>query len=190
MKIKSLIFFIPSILLCGNMAIVDISNQQIIVQDEYGNILLEEAVSTGNKFHPTPKGAFRVIDKQKHHKSNLYPIRDDGSRGGAVMDYMLKFTHGGNAIHKGRVVYEGEKSIPVSHGCIRLAPIDAKRVFSLLQIGDRIKVVGKYNYKDNFNSRLKKEKRGDILYLSDYSDDGYYKKEFKGTLLNITYNNE
>jgi len=170
---------------CSNTAIINLSQQRLVIKNNGGQIIHSGAVSTGNRLHPTPRGVFRIFQKRRYHKSNLYPIKEDGVRGGATMNYMLKFTKGGVALHQGDVVFEGDRSIPVSHGCVRMTPFDAKRVYSLLELGDRVIVRGSIVYTDSFNSRLGSD---DMLYLTDMSEDeGYYIDVEDNTPLNITY---
>jgi len=171
-----------NIALIANSAIIYLNTQTIEVVGDDGTTLMKGAISSGNKNHQTPRGMFRIIQKERNHKSNLYPIKKDGTRGGAEMDYMLKFTHQGNAIHQGYVVFEGDRSIPVSHGCIRLSTYDAREVFNLLEVGDRVKVIGYYDYdSDNFNTKLNKD---DIVVI----DDGIYDDDIGDTNgLNITF---
>lgn len=70
----------------------------------------------------TPSGSFRVIRKQDIYCiSTVFPVRSDGSSGGAIMPYCMHFLRG-YALH-GSDVVPGYRD---SHGCIRMFIEDAK----------------------------------------------------------------
>src|SRR5712691_12668105 len=104
--------------------IISIADQKISVYS--GDVLLaRSAVSTGVPGHPTPMGVFTVIQKQRWHRSNLYSA--------APMPYMQRITWSGVALHAG--VLPG---YPASHGCIRMPPEFAVKLFSLTRMGARV----------------------------------------------------
>jgi len=167
------IFYITTLSLYPqNKIIIDLSKQRLTVIDR-GQIKLVSPISSGNKFHPTPTGKFKIFQKDRFHKSSLYPIRPDGKRGGANMDYMLKFTSA-IAIHEGNVVYENGKSVPASHGCIRVPKNKAKRLFAMINKGTPVKVIGKANFKNNYNKMINKN---DTIFIPgetiDFGPEGY-----------------
>jgi hypothetical protein len=73
---------------------------------------------------PTPLGVFPITQKKKHHISNLY---------GAPMPYMQRLTDDGVSIHASDVL-EGF----VTHGCIGVPKVFAKRLFEETKLGDRV----------------------------------------------------
>ncbi len=81
-------------------------------------------VSTGTKSHPTPMGLFTVIQKNRHHVSNLY---------NAAMPYMQRITWSGSAMHQGPL-----PGYPASHGCIRLTTEFAAMLWKATKIGVRV----------------------------------------------------
>src|SRR5207302_7152403 len=83
------------------------------------------AISTGMLGHPTPKGVFTIIGRERYHRSNIYSA--------APMPFMQRITWSGIAMHLG--VVPGH---PASHGCIRLPPAFAKRLWSITKIGARV----------------------------------------------------
>ncbi len=85
----------------------------------------ETPVSTGMRGHPTPMGVFSVIAKEKLHHSNIYS--------GAPMPYMQRITWSGIAIHAG--VLPGH---PASHGCIRMPPAFALKMYGWTTMGARV----------------------------------------------------
>jgi hypothetical protein len=86
------------------------------------------SVSSGLAGYDTPIGTFTILQKDKDHKSNIY---DD-----APMPYMLRLTWDGVALHAGKVTGE-----PASHGCVRLPPAFARRLFEIADLGATVSVV-------------------------------------------------
>ena len=89
-----------------------------------GELVASTKVSTGTKSHPTPMGVFSVIQKNRHHVSNLY---------GAPMPYMQRLTWSGTAMHTGPL-----PGYPASHGCIRLTNEFAQLLWKATRIGARV----------------------------------------------------
>jgi len=107
-----------------------------------GQLVGETPISSGNAQHPTPRGSFSVIQKDRDHRSNLYGAfcdasgiivvenvdvtRDHAPAGthfmGAKMPYYMRFS-GGSGLHSGYL-----PGFPDSHGCVRL-PDDMARIF-------------------------------------------------------------
>ena len=75
-------------------------------------------ISSGKPGHETPQGIFTVMEKRRHHKSNLYS--------NAPMPYMQRLTWSGIALHEGPL-----PGRPASHGCVRLPRDFAADLFSL-----------------------------------------------------------
>lgn len=70
----------------------------------------------------TPSGSFRVIRKQDIDCiSTVFPVRTDGTSGGAIMPYCMHFLRG-YALHGSEVV-PGYRD---SHGCVRMFIEDAR----------------------------------------------------------------
>jgi hypothetical protein len=104
--------------------IVSIGDQRISVYDD-GALVARSSVSTGVSDHPTPRGVFSVLGKERWHRSNLYSD--------APMPYMQRITWSGIALHAG--VLPG---YPASHGCIRLKNDFAIRLWHLTKRGTRV----------------------------------------------------
>lgn len=79
-------------------------------------------VSSGTKGHATPTGVFTILQKDIDHVSNLYSD--------APMPFMQRLTWGGVALHAGNL-----PGYPASHGCIRLPPAFAKRLYAITKLG-------------------------------------------------------
>jgi lipoprotein-anchoring transpeptidase ErfK/SrfK len=105
---------------------ISIDKQQVKIYDANG-LFAEAPVSTGMKGHPTPMGAFSIIQKHKFHHSNIYS--------GAPMPYMQRITWSGVAMHAG--VLPG---YPASHGCIRMPMAFAVKMWNWTKMGARVVV--------------------------------------------------
>jgi lipoprotein-anchoring transpeptidase ErfK/SrfK len=105
---------------------ISINKQQVKIYDDNG-LFTEAPVSTGMAGHATPLGVFSVIQKQKFHRSNIYS--------GAPMPFMQRITWSGVALHAG--VLPG---YPASHGCIRMPPGFAVKMYGWTRMGARVLV--------------------------------------------------
>ena len=110
---------------------IDVARQQMIVSNERGERYVWP-VSTGRKGYRTPRGQFRPQSLRKMHYSRKYAM--------APMPHSI-FFHGGFAIHGTSSVRQLGR--PASHGCIRLAPRAAARLFAMVKKdGARITITG------------------------------------------------
>ncbi|WP_315765580.1 MULTISPECIES: L,D-transpeptidase family protein [unclassified Bradyrhizobium] len=119
---------------------ISINKQQVKIYDSNG-LFAEAPVSTGMKGHPTPTGVFSIIQKQKYHRSNIYS--------GAPMPFMQRITWSGVALHAG--VLPG---YPASHGCIRMPPAFAVKMYGWTRIGARVLVTSGEVEPSNFTHPL------------------------------------
>jgi lipoprotein-anchoring transpeptidase ErfK/SrfK len=103
--------------------VVSIDKQRVTLFAD-GKPVTSSAVSTGTPGHPTPMGVFSVIQKRRHHVSNLY---------GAEMPFMQRLTWSGTAMHQGPL-----PGRPASHGCIRLSGEFAQLLWKATRIGARV----------------------------------------------------
>jgi len=108
------------------IAVVSLSSQRMQVYDQSGRIA-DTRVSTGQAGHRTPAGIFSIIQRNRHHRSNIYS--------NAPMPWMQRLTWSGIALHAGVV-----PNYPASHGCIRLPYDFAPRMWSLARMGTRVVV--------------------------------------------------
>ncbi len=104
--------------------VVSIADERLTLYDN-GVAVARTPVSTGVAGHLTPRGIFSVIQKDRHHKSNIYSD--------APMPYMQRITWSGVALHEGHVTGH-----PASHGCIRMPAAFAQRLWPYTQIGVRV----------------------------------------------------
>jgi hypothetical protein len=82
-------------------------------------------VGSGGPGQETPTGTFKVLSKDKNHKS--------AEQGGTPMPYSVFFAPGGVAFHGGDLR-------KASAGCVHMQDIDAIAFFDTLQIGDQVQV--------------------------------------------------
>jgi len=101
---------------------VDIQNQTMTVTADEPDVTYEWPVSTGMPGYRTPGGTFEPLWLSKMHVSSIYE--------NAPMPHAV-FFYGGYAIHGTLEVKRLGRS--VSHGCVRLAPRNAKLLFNLIQ---------------------------------------------------------
>jgi len=93
-----------------------------------GDVLVGVAsVSTGRRGKETPLGDFRILQKAKWHRSNLYS--------NAPMPFMQRLTWDGIALHAG-----WNPGYPDSHGCIRLPAVFARALFEMTSLGSSVSV--------------------------------------------------
>ncbi len=104
--------------------VVSLNDEHIRVYDDHG-LVTSSIVSTGVEGHPTPKGIFTILGRERFHASNLYS--------GAPMPYMQRVTWSGVAMHVGVVTGH-----PASHGCIRLPASFAQKIWGMTKIGERV----------------------------------------------------
>ena len=79
-------------------------------------------VSTGARGYDTPNGSYTAFRMEKDYSSKEW---DD-----APMPNSIFFTQRGHAIHGS---YDRRLGRPVSHGCVRLNPGNAAKLFSLVE---------------------------------------------------------
>ena len=101
---------------------IDKAAQKMIV-DVDGTTRWTWPVSTGRRGDDTPAGSFRPFRLEEDHYSKEW---DD-----APMPYSIFFTSEGHAIHGS---YETRNlGRPASHGCVRISPKNAEKLFTLVQ---------------------------------------------------------
>jgi hypothetical protein len=79
-------------------------------------------ISTGRDTHPTPTGIFNILEKRVFYRSIKYE--------NAPMPHMQRIDQYGIALHGGAL-----PGYPASHGCIRLPPSFAAKLFGVTPVG-------------------------------------------------------
>jgi lipoprotein-anchoring transpeptidase ErfK/SrfK len=109
---------------------IDLSSQRMQVTSSSGSY--NWAVSTARSGYSTPRGSYAPTSLQRMHYSRKY----DNS----PMPHSI-FFRGGYAIHGSYATRSLGR--PASHGCVRLAPGNAARLYSMVQAeGARISISG------------------------------------------------
>lgn len=109
---------------------IDLSTQRMQVSSSSGSY--NWPVSTARSGYYTPRGSYAPISLQRMHYSRKYDM--------TPMPYSI-FFRGGYAIHGSYATRSLGR--PASHGCVRLAPGNAARLFSMVQAeGARISISG------------------------------------------------
>ena len=110
---------------------VDLTHQRMHVTSASGESYVWP-VSTARSGFSTPHGYYHPTSLQRMHYSRKYHM--------SPMPYSI-FFRGGYAIHG--TYSTAELGRPASHGCVRLAPGNAARLFSMVQAeGARIQISG------------------------------------------------
>ena len=87
------------------------------------------SVSTARQGHVTPQGEWSILEKRPFYRSKKYD--------NAPMPWMERFDEYGTAFHGG--VNPG---YPASHGCIRMPPKFAEKVYGLTKVGSKVVIEG------------------------------------------------
>lgn len=88
-----------------------------------GQVAMDFPVSTG-KQDSTPEGTYHILEKDRHHRSNLYHV---------AMPYFMRLTYDGIGLHIGDVY-----PVPVSHGCIRMTREACVPLYNRLPVGTEV----------------------------------------------------
>jgi lipoprotein-anchoring transpeptidase ErfK/SrfK len=135
---------------------ISIAEQRGLLLHEGEHVAVDFPVSTGRRAFPTKPGDYQVIDKRRHHKSNLYgnyvaaetgkllkydadstkdPLPEGAVFHGSPMPYFMRLTNQGLGLHVGKV-----PGYPASHGCIRVPSSIMPKVFALTPMRTPVKV--------------------------------------------------
>jgi hypothetical protein len=103
------------------LIIVSIPDQLVHVYRN-GIRIAASTCSTGKPGHRTPSGVFKILQKDKHHRSSTY--------NNAPMPNMNRLTWSGIALHAGNL-----PGYPASHGCVRLPMGFSEKLFGVTRLG-------------------------------------------------------
>ena len=105
-----------------------------------GKLTYSWPISTGKKVTPTPNGTYLTVEK-----GNPVRMIGGGKKGSPgyyneLVNYAVRFTYSGDYYHSApwSVVNQGESN--VSHGCVNLAPEDAKIFYDLAIPGNPVTI--------------------------------------------------
>ena len=120
------------------------SDGRFYAVDRDGTVWWSGPVTSGAAKFRSPSGIFPVIQKKRYHMSTVYP---DAS-GVNNMNYMMKFTRYGHALHEGSVDW-------MSHGCIHIDPKDVPVIYKWVNFNTKV-VITRHSYMPFAKEDLKK----------------------------------
>ncbi len=106
---------------------IRLSEQRARLFDADGREIFTTKVSTGRPGFSTPTGEFVITNKNRDWTSTLYH---------ASMPYFQRLSCSDFGLHQGNV-----PGYPASHGCIRVPPGNAAKLFTMTQAGDRVRIL-------------------------------------------------
>ena len=110
------------------------SDGRFYAVDKDGTVWWSGPVTSGAAAFRSPSGVFPIILKKRHYMSKDYPDESGVNN----MDYMMKFTRFGHALHKGSVNW-------MSHGCIHIDPKDVPVLYRWSRYGMPV-VITRHSY--------------------------------------------
>jgi lipoprotein-anchoring transpeptidase ErfK/SrfK len=133
---------------------IDLQDQLAYLIED-GQVVLTTPISSGRAGHFTERGAFRIIEKERNHFSNMYgkivdargntvvsdadadmPVARGGKFIPAPMRYFMRF-NGAIGMHAGYL-----PGYAASHGCVRLPEANAIALFETVPVGTPVTVFG------------------------------------------------
>jgi L,D-transpeptidase catalytic domain len=114
------------------LVIVSIPDQLVHVYRN-GIRIAASSCSTGKPGHRTPTGVFKILQKDKHHRSSTYS--------NAPMPNMNRLTWSGIALHAGNL-----PGYPASHGCIRLPMRFSELLFGVTKLGMTVVIADEHSH--------------------------------------------
>jgi hypothetical protein len=113
------------------LIIVSIPDQKVHVYRN-GVRIAASTCSTGKAGHRTPTGVFKILQKDKHHRSSTY--------NNAPMPNMNRLTWSGIALHAGNL-----PGYPASHGCVRLPMQFSELLFGVTKLGMTVVIADEHS---------------------------------------------
>ena len=118
---------------------VDNATKKLTVEQS-GKVLKTMAVSLGKPSTPSSSGTMVVMDKKVQ---TVFDTTDDGPNGYRVdIQYAQRLTWSGQYIHSAPWSVGSQGHRTVSHGCVNVAPSNARWLYSKTLIGDPVVVKG------------------------------------------------
>ena len=110
------------------------SDGRFYAVDSDGTVWWSGAITSGAPEFRSPSGIFPIIEKKRHHMSTAFPDESGVNN----MDFMMKFTRFGHALHLGSTDW-------LSHGCIHVSSKDVPVLYRWTSYGTKI-VVTRHSY--------------------------------------------
>lgn len=118
--------------------VIDISEQKLYAYDD-DTLFMEEPISTGLEFTPTPRGTFKVYKMTpSRYMQGPIPEVSDQYYDLPGVPWNLYFTVDGAVIHG--AYWHDHFGEPWSHGCVNLPPQKAKELYTWAEIGTAVVV--------------------------------------------------
>ncbi len=106
----------------GPILIIVSLPEQLVHVYRNGVRIAASSCSTGKLGHRTPSGVFKILQKDKNHRSSTYD--------NAPMPNMNRLTWSGIALHAGQL-----PGYPASHGCVRLPKEFSALLYGITKVG-------------------------------------------------------
>jgi lipoprotein-anchoring transpeptidase ErfK/SrfK len=110
------------------------SDGRFYAVDRDGTIWWSGPVTSGAPEFRSPSGVFPIIEKRRYHMSRDFPDESGVNN----MDFMMKFTRFGHALHKGSTDW-------MSHGCIHIGDRDVPVLYRWSRYGMPV-VITRHTY--------------------------------------------
>lgn len=120
------------------------SDGRFYAVDEDGTIWWSGGVTSGATEFRSPSGIFPMLQKKRYHMSSENPDPDGINN----MDFMMRFTNNGHALHKGSIDW-------MSHGCIHIAPTDVPVIYKWANSKTKI-IITRHTYMPYAKDDLRK----------------------------------
>ena len=118
--------------------VVDLSKATLYAYDG-DTLFMQESISTGLEFTPTPRGTFAVFKKTpSRYMQGPIPEVSDQYYDLPGVPWNLYFTSGGAVIHG--AYWHDNFGQPWSHGCVNLEPQAAKKLYQWAVVGTKVTV--------------------------------------------------
>ncbi|MFT7823531.1 MAG: L,D-transpeptidase [Sulfurimonas sp.] len=102
--------------------------------DKDGTVWWSGPITSGATDFRSPSGIFPLLQKKRYHMSREYPDENGINN----MDYMMRFTNQGHALHKGNVDW-------MSHGCIHIDEQDVVALYRWVNYKTKI-IITRHRY--------------------------------------------
>lgn len=104
--------------------VIDLTDQLAFAYADH-ELIGVSTISSGTEDNPTPTGIFPILEKKRMHRSIKYD--------NAPMPFMQRLDQFGIALHGGNL-----PGYPASHGCVRLPPAFAAKLFAATSVGTTV----------------------------------------------------
>jgi len=119
--------------------VVSIPDRKLAVIAD-GNVIAKFPIAVGAAASPSPTGEFRITNRVMnptyYHPGNVIPA----GKNNPVGTRWLGLSQKGYGIHGTNA--PGSIGHAASHGCIRLRNSDVEKLFTMVQVGDTVKIRG------------------------------------------------